>query len=209
MRPVGLRVANVDHRAYGDRSVGQSVGRFPARQPAPPPRTRRRRTGSPATHWPGFLRHWDRSLRAGNHPVQLPRAPRAKAYAERCVRTVRSECLDRTLIWNRGHLLRVLTGYLEHYIGGPHRGIALEAPVPVPFCPLRTVEPWPYHAPRRPIIFPCVRRSSRLRDCRARPIADQSSTHGIAPFTDRYIRGPAAKRSGPPRRQVRPGASSA
>jgi putative transposase len=47
------------------------------------------------------------------------------------VRTARSECLDWTLIWNRRHLQRVLTGYLEHYNSGrPHRGIGLEVPVP-------------------------------------------------------------------------------
>jgi len=43
------------------------------------------------------------------------------------------------LVWNRGHLQRVLTGYLEHYnTGRPHRGIALE--VPVPAVALRPVE---------------------------------------------------------------------
>src|SRR3954452_577452 len=68
-----------------------------------------------------------------------PRAPRANAYAERWVRTVREECLDWTLVWNRGHLQRVRTGYLEHYNAGrPHRGIALE--VPVPAVALRPVE---------------------------------------------------------------------
>jgi putative transposase len=49
------------------------------------------------------------------------------------VRTVRSECLDWTLIWNRRHLQRVLTGYLEHYNRArPHRGIGLDVPVPAP-----------------------------------------------------------------------------
>jgi putative transposase len=79
---------------------------------------------------------------AGIETVKIPpRAPRANAYAERWVRTVREECLDWTLVWNRWHLQRVLTGYLEHYnTGRPHRGIGLE--VPVPAGRLRAVEPF-------------------------------------------------------------------
>jgi transposase InsO family protein len=38
-----------------------------------------------------------------------PRSPRANAYAERWVRTVRSECRDWILVWNDRHLHRVLT----------------------------------------------------------------------------------------------------
>src|SRR5919107_1791984 len=44
-----------------------------------------------------------------------PRAPKANAFAERWVRTVRHECLDWLLIWNRRHLEQVLTVYVEHY----------------------------------------------------------------------------------------------
>jgi putative transposase len=71
---------------------------------------------------------------AGIETVKIPpRAPRANAFAERWVRSVRSECLDWTLIWNRRHQQRVLTGYLEHYnTGRPHRGIGLDVPVPAP-----------------------------------------------------------------------------
>ena len=71
---------------------------------------------------------------AGVETIRIPpRAPRANAYAERWVRTVRAECLDWTLIWNRRHLQRVLIRYLEHYnTGRPHRGIDLEIPVPAP-----------------------------------------------------------------------------
>jgi transposase InsO family protein len=63
--------------------------------------------------------------------VKTPmRAPRANAYAERWVRTVRAECLDWTLIWNRRHLERVLTVYIEHYNAArPHRGIDLNTPI--------------------------------------------------------------------------------
>ena len=53
---------------------------------------------------------------AGIETVKIPpRAPRANAYAERWVRTVRAECLDWTLVWNRPHLQRVLTTHLRHY----------------------------------------------------------------------------------------------
>jgi putative transposase len=44
-----------------------------------------------------------------------PQAPRANAPAERWVRTVRREYLDRILIYNARHLLTVLAEYLAHY----------------------------------------------------------------------------------------------
>jgi putative transposase len=57
------------------------------------------------------------------------RAPRANAFAERFVRTVRSECLDHILIYRRRHLERVLTAYVDHYMEErPHRGLDLATP---------------------------------------------------------------------------------
>jgi transposase InsO family protein len=71
---------------------------------------------------------------AGLSVVKIPpRAPRANAYAERWVRSVRTECLDWILIFNQAHLHRVLSAYLAHYnIARPHRGLNLEVPVPLP-----------------------------------------------------------------------------
>jgi putative transposase len=67
---------------------------------------------------------------AGIHVIKIPpRAPRANAYAERWVRTVRAECLDWVLVWNRRHLERVLAEYVVHYnTARPHRSIGLEVP---------------------------------------------------------------------------------
>jgi hypothetical protein len=59
------------------------------------------------------------------------RSPRANAFAERWVRTVRSECLDWVLVLSHGHLERVLRTYVSHYNRQrPHRGIDLGVPVP-------------------------------------------------------------------------------
>jgi putative transposase len=61
-------------------------------------------------------------------PVQ---APRANAFAERWVRTVRAECLDWTLVLGRRHLERILRTYVAHYnTQWPHRGLDLRTPDP-------------------------------------------------------------------------------
>jgi putative transposase len=59
-------------------------------------------------------------------PVQ---APNANACAERLVRTLRSDCLDRCLILSGRHLDHLLRVYREHYNGHrPHRSLALHPP---------------------------------------------------------------------------------
>jgi putative transposase len=84
---------------------------------------------------------------AGIEVVRIaPRSPRANAYAERWVRTVRAECLDWTLVWNQCQLHRVLTEYLRHYnTVRPHRSLDLQPPRPAPRLAL--VDPDPLASP--------------------------------------------------------------
>jgi hypothetical protein len=63
------------------------------------------------------------------------RAPRANAYAERWIGTLRRECLDRLLILNERHLRVVLAQYVEHYNNHPSTRIA--APRGQPRCSSR------------------------------------------------------------------------
>jgi putative transposase len=59
-------------------------------------------------------------------PVQ---APKANAFAERFVGTIRRECLDWTLVLGRRHLEAVVDEYVAHYNGHrPHRGLELIPP---------------------------------------------------------------------------------
>jgi len=72
----------------------------------------------------------------GARVIKTPvRAPRANAFAERFVRTARTECLDWLLIRRERHLERVLDefedAFVQHYNAArPHRGINLEVPIP-------------------------------------------------------------------------------
>jgi putative transposase len=59
-------------------------------------------------------------------PIQ---APNANAHAERWVRTLRVECLDRILVLGRRHLEHILRVYRQHYNEHrPHRALCLLPP---------------------------------------------------------------------------------
>jgi putative transposase len=66
----------------------------------------------------------------GVRVIKTPvRAPKANAYAERVVRTIRHEVLDWTLVLGRRDLDRILRSYERHYNAErPHRGLDLAVP---------------------------------------------------------------------------------
>jgi putative transposase len=79
-----------------------------------------------------FTGEFDEVFRSeGIRVIKAPvRAPKARAHAERWVRSVRRECLDRLLILGRRHLNRVLATYVAHYNEHrPHRALAQRAPL--------------------------------------------------------------------------------
>ena len=64
---------------------------------------------------PLYTREFRETLRAGVTPFRLPpRSPDLNAYAERFVRSIKSECLDRLII-DDGHLRMAISEYVEHY----------------------------------------------------------------------------------------------
>jgi transposase InsO family protein len=80
-----------------------------------------------------FTESFDAALAgAGIRTVKIPpRCPRANAYAERFVLTVRTEVTDRMLIFSQRHLRLVLAQYEAHYNGRrPHRSRQLRPPRP-------------------------------------------------------------------------------
>ncbi len=60
------------------------------------------------------------------------RSPKANAFAERWIRSARSEILDKILILNEPHLRRVMIEYIAHYNEArPHQGIEQRCPIPI------------------------------------------------------------------------------
>ncbi len=65
---------------------------------------------------------------SGVDPVITPyRAPNCNAFAERFVRSIKEECLDRMIVLGESSLHRAIREFVEHYHGErPHQGLSNE-----------------------------------------------------------------------------------
>ena len=68
----------------------------------------------------------------GIRQIRTPiKVPKANAFAERWVRTIRNECLDHRLIFGHHHLQRTVDEYVAYYNRWrPHRSLGRRAPCP-------------------------------------------------------------------------------
>jgi transposase InsO family protein len=82
--------------------------------------------------WSALVR--ERLREAGVRVVQTPfRAPNANAHAERFVRSITHECLNRVVPLGERHLRRMIAEYVEHYHGERnHQGLENELIVGAP-----------------------------------------------------------------------------
>ena len=82
-----------------------------------------------------FCDHFDGLLRSVSiEPVKLPpRSPNLNAYAERFILSVKSECLDRMILFGERSLRHVLKEYTVHYHQERnHQGIGNNIIIPQP-----------------------------------------------------------------------------
>jgi transposase InsO family protein len=87
------------------------------------------------TKWSAAFR---RTLAGGGvHVIQTPfQAPNCNAHAERFVRSIKDECLDRLVVIGAGHLRRTLTAFTAHYNGERnHQGLDNRLIAPAPTGP--------------------------------------------------------------------------
>jgi transposase InsO family protein len=62
----------------------------------------------------------------GIRVVQTPfQAPNSNAHAERFVRSIKEECLNRVVILGETHLRRTLTAFVTHYHQRNHKALMI------------------------------------------------------------------------------------
>jgi putative transposase len=82
-----------------------------------------------------FCAAFQETLRSGGvQPLILPaRSPNLNAFAERWVRSIKSECLSKLILFGEGSLRQAATEFIEHYhLERPHQGKGNQPLFPAP-----------------------------------------------------------------------------
>jgi putative transposase len=82
-----------------------------------------------------FCPSFQNTLRSvGIQPLRLPaRSPNLNAFAERWVRSIKTECLSKLILFGETSLRRAITQFLEHYhLERPHQGQGNQLLFPFP-----------------------------------------------------------------------------
>jgi hypothetical protein len=132
------QAANSVPTAHGTSASPPILGTSPLRQqvasgnlPFDRKLERRRRRTHTCAPLEEFSGSFDDVIRTDRIRPSVPpiKSPKANAFVERCVKTLRHEVLDWTLILGRRHLDKVLVSYAAPYNSErPHRGIELWVP---------------------------------------------------------------------------------
>ena len=129
-----------------------------------------------------FTSSFDEVFRAqGIRIIRTPvRAPRANAFAERIVGTVRRECLDRVILGRR-QLEAVLAEYIAHYNDHrPHRALGQLAPLTMDSPPLID-DPEPAELRRTDAVFGLIYQGLSCGSCRSRQDRARRSANATEP----------------------------
>ena len=83
----------------------------------------------------------DGVLREGIHLIRLrPRSPNLNAFAERFVRSIKSECLNRMIFFGHASLQLAISHFMAHYhTERNHQGLANQLLRPAPITQFRPV----------------------------------------------------------------------
>lgn len=129
-----------------------------------------------------FIDSFDEIFRTeGMKVLKTPaRTPVANSFAERWIGSIRRELLDRTIIWNRQQLERLVIDYIAHHNQHrPHQSLDQQPPTPSDEPPET-----PPGNPRRAANQPMRRTHTRVPKCRL-TCGDRLSGHHSRPVAGR------------------------
>lgn len=126
-----------------------------------------------------------------------PQAPRANAFCERMIGTLRRELFERTLILGESHLRLVLTELLAHYnTVRPHRALGQLSPSQAETAGPKPIDLAACRLRRKPILGGPDQRVSDRSLTERRHLSNQYASKSLIPSPTRLAVGPGMPLTG-------------